>query len=81
LTSWNRQGVEVGADPDRLAAVADGHRGDNSMLADAGFHIVAPLADGVGDVLRGVRFLHRELGVAMHVLEPLGHLGCWFREP
>ena len=66
----DRQRVEVGAKPDGPATIPDRHRGDDPVLPDARRDVVSPLLEQARDVPGGLVLPHRELGVAMHVLEP-----------
>ncbi|MNJ25286.1 hypothetical protein D3C77_197280 [compost metagenome] len=73
----DRQGVEVGPQADRRAALPDLERGDDAVLADAGLDLIGPqAAQRLGDVVRRAGLLHRKFRMAMHMLEPFGHLGA-----
>src|SRR5690606_21279406 len=70
------QGVEVGAQADGPAALTHGQGGDDAVLPDARHDLVAPRLEALGDVASGGLLPHRELGVAVHVLEPRLDLGA-----
>src|SRR5690606_29190630 len=76
----NRERVEVGPQAYGLRPVTRGQGRHDAVLADSGLHLIAPFLHQPGDVAGGFRLLHRELGVSVHVLEPLLHLALVSRE-
>src|SRR5688500_4359041 len=66
----DRTGVGVGAQTDRLLAIADRHRRDDTVLTDALYHVIPPGFHQVGDISRRITLFEGEFGVLVQVMAP-----------
>jgi len=64
------EGIHVGAQADRAAAVAGFQRADHAGATDAALHLDAQQLEHAGDVVGGAALVEAGLGVAVQVVAP-----------
>src|SRR5579883_53310 len=70
----HRQRVHIRPEPDRAAAGADAQRADDAGAAEPTMDIDAERGEPLRHEIRRALFLEAELGMAMKIPPPCGHL-------